>query len=590
MAQQNISNFDEMIARRTGNGFREEDLPESMEWCLACDSQIANKPLFQKYRVCPSCRFHYTLGARERIDLIADEGTFKEKNRSIASLDPLSFSGRVAYKERLSMDQRRTGLTEAAVTGTCQIGGSSAVLIVLDVGFMGGSMGSVVGEKIARALEHAVKKKMPAIAIVTSEGARIQEGVLSLMQMAKTSIAVNKLAEEGLPFISVLANPTTGQAYASFASLADVILAEPGALVGLAPLRALAEASPTPLPPEAHTAEYHLEHGLLDKIVDREDLRDTLATLLALTASDTLKLKSKTRVKAQIHRAPAWESVQLARHEKRPSATDYIIRIFSNFVELHGDRVFAEDSSVICGIGQLGSQPVVVIGQEGQTMPEGFRKAQRIMKLASKFNLPIVTLIDTPGPAQSLESEERGLGNIIATTISGMAGLPVPSIAVIIGEGGSEAALALGLADQVLMLENAIYSSISPEVAAALIYRDETKAPELAESLKLTAADCIDMRIVDMIVQEPDGGAHTNPNEAARNLKRALMSVLAVLRDTSTKKLLKERYKKFRKMGEHSSLFRLAVARKVRRIKRLRRRRKAKKASLPPEVAPSAGE
>ncbi len=577
----------ELQADGKGDGSLENLQAQSMEWCLACDSQIADKELYLKYRVCPSCRFHYTLGARERISLIVDEGTFKEKNRSIASLDPLSFSGRTSYKDRLSMDQQRTGLTEAVVTGTCQIGGISAVLIVLDVGFMGGSMGQVVGEKITLALERAAKKKLPAVAIVTSEGARIQEGVLSLMQMAKTSMAVNKLSEEGLPFISVLANPTTGQAYASFASLADIILAEPGALVGLAPLRALAEASSAPLPPEAHTAEYHLRHGLLDKIVDREDLRDFLATLLDSISSSALKTKGKTKIKAQIRHSPAWESVQLARHAQRPSATDFIIRMFSNFVELHGDRTFAEDSSIICGIGQMGSQSVVVIGQEGSTTPEGFRKAQRIMKLASKFNLPLITLIDTPGPMQSLESEERGLGNIIAATISHMAGLPVPSIAVIIGEGGSEAALALGIADRVLMLENAIYSSISPEGAASLIYRDETRAPELAEALKLTAADCKDLQIVDMIVPEPVNGAHTNPNEAARHLKRALLSVLIALHDTATKKLLKERYKKFRKMGEHSSRFRLAVAR---RVKRIRRRRRGKKVQKPAEQAASAGE
>ena len=202
------------------------------ETCLVCDTSLASADLYTQFRVCPVCRFHYSMSARERITCLADPQTFREINRLLITLDPLSFSSRVSYKQRIFHDQRRTGLTEAVVTGTCAIGGSPAVLIVLDFGFMGGTMGCVVGEKVALALEQAAKRKLPAIAVVTSGGARIQEGILSLMQMAKTSIAANQLSDKGLPFISVLANPATGQAYASFANLADIVVAEPGAIVG----------------------------------------------------------------------------------------------------------------------------------------------------------------------------------------------------------------------------------------------------------------------------------------------------------------------------------------------------------------------
>ena len=594
-----VRNVTDLLSSVTRRPKGDDDGPTSRtrETCLVCGAGLVDSELFAEYRICGSCRFHYSMTARERINTLADPATFRETNRSVTSLDPLSFSTRTPYKQRLFRDQRRTGLTEAAVTGTCAIGGSPVVLIVLDFGFMGGSMGCVVGEKVALAFEHAAKNKRPVVAIVTSGGSRIQEGVLSLMQMAKTSITTGKLADKGLAFITVLSNPATGQAYASFANLADVILAEPGAIVGFAPLRAVKESTQQPLPGGSHTAEYHLEHGMVDAVVDRARLRDHLAVLLDLLSARyqlTAKRKDETE-RGEPPRAPAWDSVQLARHEERPTALDYIGRIVANFVELHGDRSYGDDPAIVCGLGQLGGQTVVIIGQErgrgddadrrnqGMTSPEGFRKAQRAIGLAAKFQVPLITLIDTPGPYPGLDVEERGIGNAIATTMSCMAELAAPSIAVIIGEGGSEGALALGVANRVLMMENAIYSIISPEDAAGLIYQDEARAEEVAESLKLMAQDCEELGIVDVVVQESLGGAHTNPDESARQLSRALLQELAEIQRMSRRRLVSERYKKFRKMGEYSSHFRAAITREVDAlqgavvtgVKRIARRRSA---------------
>ena len=572
-----VRNLTDLLSSVARRGRSEERVVESRKTCLVCDASLVDSQLYTQYRVCHVCRFHYSMTARERIDALADPGTFRETNRSLISLDPLSFSSRVSYKQRIFRDQRRTGLTEAAVTGTCSIGGSPAVLITLDFGFMGGTVGCVVGEKVALALELAVKKKLPAIAIVTSGGARIQEGVLSLMQMAKTSFAHSQLHDKGLPFISVLANPATGQAFASFGNLADVIVAEPGAIVGFSPLRDIRETSGQPLPMGSHTAESHLDHGMLDAVVDRAQLRDLLAVLLDLLGPQyRLTLRKKSQ-KQRIERQPieAWSSVQLARHESRPSSLDYIGRIFGTFVELHGDRSFGDDKSVVSGLGHLGGQTVMVIGQErgrghnaaehadGRTSPEGFRKAQRALRLASKFDLPLITLIDTPGPNLSLEAEERGLGNAIATTMALMAGLQIPTVSALIGEGGSAGALALGVADRVLMMEHAIYSTISPEDAAELIYQDEARADEVAESLRLTAHDCLELGIVDIVVPEPPGGAHTNPDEAARQLRRTLLQELAELQSMSKRRMLKKRYEKFRNMGEYSSHYKTAITREV---------------------------
>ncbi len=563
------------VAKR---GREDSEESEARDTCLVCEEDLAASDVYAQFHVCPRCRFHYSMTARNRITSLVDPNSFREFNGSVISLDPLSFSSRDSYTRRLFRDQRRTGLTEAIVTGSCAIGGSPTILMVLDFGFMGGTMGCVVGEKVALALERAVKRKLPAVAVVTSGGARIQEGVLSLMQMAKTSIASNRMSEAGLPFVTVMANPTTGQAYGSFANLADVLLGEPGAIVGFSSFRMITRATQAPLPTESHTAESRLQHGLLDAVVDRRELRTVLGVLLDLLGP-RYKLTRASRAKreaSEVSRPQAWNSVQLARHQSRPSSSDYLARIFDNFVELHGDRTYGDDSSVICGLGQLAGQTVMVIGQErrreerdgdppsgGRTKPEGFRKAQRGMRLAAKFEMPLITMIDTPGPDLSEDAEERGLGNAIATTMELMSGLEIPSISVVIGEGGSGGALALGVADRSLMLQNAIYSPISPEDAAEVMYQDSGRADEAAESLRLTAHDCLDLQIIDTVVPEPPGGAHTNPDEAARQLRRILVSEMTSIQSMSSRKMLRERYKKYRNIGEYSSHFRAAITREV---------------------------
>ena len=563
-------NITDLVGSVIGNRNGKSE-PHIREICLVCSQSMAFSDLYARLRVCPICRFHYSMTARERIASLVDAESFQEINRSVTSLDPLSFSSRGSYKQRIFSDQSRTGLNEAVVTGRCSISGSPLMLIALDFGFMGGTMGCVVGEKIALAMEQAAKRSLPVVAVVTSGGARFQEGVLSLMQMAKTSIAAVQLAEKGLPFIAVLANPATGQTYASFVSLADIIVAEPEAIVGFSPVRALQEASEEPLPSHSQTAEAHMQHGLIDGIVDRSKLRTLLAIILDLLGQQyRLTTRDKSRRQAlEPQQTDAWDYVQLARHEDRPTSADYIRSVFDNFIEIHGDRASEDDESVICGFGQIGGQTVMAVGQQRRRdsdrgiSPGGFRKAQRAFVMADKFGLPVVTLLDSTGPDVSLDAEERGLGSAIATTIAKINAVKTPTVSVVIGEGGSEAALAFGVADRVLMMENAIYSTISPEGAAELIYQDEGRADEVAEALKLTAHDCREYGIVDMLVQEPLGGAHTDPDEAARQLKRVLLQELSELQSKSTRSLLRDRYKKFRKMGEYSSRFRAAINREA---------------------------
>ncbi len=544
--------------------------------CLYCEEEIRESTSYQSYRVCPYCRFHYSLSARQRIQLLADRKSFKETHKYLSSVAPITFSQRGSYRNLVSKDQNRTGLTEATVTGTCRIDGVRAMLVVLDFGFMGGSMGSVVGEKIALGLEEAAHQELPLVAVVTGGGARIQEGVLSLMQMAKTVTAANRFKEKGLPFVAVLANPSTGQAYASFANLADVILAEPGSLIGLSPLRALRELSATPLPLDAHTAESHLEHGLVDNVVDRESLKYRVAALLRLLMGEKLgkgEFEPPPRNRPPLGPDPeVWEAVSVTRHGERPSATYYVRNILTQFFELHGDRLSGDDGSIVTGVGYLYDLPVAVVGQQRpysldgakyHVNPDGLRKAQRLIKLASRFRLPVISYIDTQGADPGLEAEEHGMGNAIASTLSLLLESPVPIVASIIGEGGNEGALSLGISDRIIMQQYAVFAPITLNRAPGGPFIDPELDREAAEALMLTARDCLELGIIDAIVPEPVEGAHNDPKEGAAVLKAEIYRSLKEVSKSSKSKLLGERYKKFRQMGETSAYSQEAMDREV---------------------------
>ncbi|MFO8010383.1 MAG: carboxyl transferase domain-containing protein, partial [Dehalococcoidia bacterium] len=527
----------ERLRRRRSGKIHLKPLPEvpiEDAVCYSCGAELHKSDLYQQHRVCEVCGFHHSLSAYERIYILADPASFEELDLIGALSDPSKFIGNESYQERIREAQERTGLSEAVVTGTCTIGGNPTVIAVLDFGFLGGNMGMVVGDRIARAFDTAVKQNLPIVTVVSSGGARIEEGVLSLVQMAKTVAVAKKLDNNRLPHISILTHPTTGEVYASFANLGDVIFAEPKAMIGFAPIRTLQQSADDSLSEMDHTAESHLEHGLIDQIVDRTRLRNMLSVTLDLLSSRyRLGMKKKVPQYFAPTNPPeqAWDTIQLARHEARPTALDYIFRITSAFVEIHGDRSYSDDPAVVCGFAELGGQAVVIIGQqgdrnEGHTSSEGFRKARRGMKLAAKFGLPLITLIDTPGAYPGPESEERGIGHGIASTMALLIDLPTPVISVIIGEGGSEGALALGIANRVLIMENAYLSVVSPERAASIFSRDTSKASSFASALRLTAADCRELGVVDVIVPEPRGGAHTDHVEASRLLRNVIIREL----------------------------------------------------------------
>ena len=567
------------------------DLEQEHSICLVCGTDLEGAELFQRLRVCPRCGFHYNISARARIAALTDPGSFEETHRWITSIDPLEFSPRVSYQVRVLNDQVRTGLSEAAVTGIASIGGSKCAIIAIDFGFLGGSMGLVVGEKVARAFEHAASQRLPVITFATSGGARLQEGVLSLTQMAKTVVAARTLRERNLPLISVLANPSSGQILSSFVSMSDIRIGEPNAHIAFASLGILREVDESPESDDRSKSEAMLSHGHLDMVLNRGEHRDRLATLLGLFRNDVKSDVSRRRraIRYRPTRQDAWDSVRLSRRADRPKASDYISKVFRNFTELHGDRSGADDDGVTIGIGYLGVYPVMVIAQESVTHDDtesvdpddyaasftehfgdanldrggiavtGFRKARRAAKMAADFKFPLVVLIDTPGPRLGIEQELQGMASEIAEMINVMLDIETPVVSVVIGEGGSEAALAFGIADRLLMLENSIYTPISPEAGAATELRDRARAPEVARSLRLTAYDALKMGIADRLVSEPEGGANADPAGAARALRQVLINEVGRLRKRHRRVLARHRRKRYRHIGEYGPEFRAAV-------------------------------
>ena len=487
------------------------------------------------------------------------------------------------YPEKLTAAQNKTGLREAAVTATGRIGGVACVAAVLDSRFFMGSMSTAVGEKITRAVEYAAAKRLPLVIFSASGGARMQEGIFSLMQMAKTSAAIQRFSARGGLYVSVLTHPTTGGVTASFASLGDIMLAEPGALIGFAGPRVIEQTIGEKLPAGFQRSEFQLEHGFVDQVVPRDQLRDTLIRVLPLDAQITALKGSGDDMDAitahaaelaelaveedEILRAcgplTAEDRVFLARHPDRPHIDETISALFTDFFEQRGDRQCKEDPAILGGVARFHGMPVTVIGHRkgssleenlacnfGMPGPEGYRKALRLMKQAEKFGRPIITFIDTPGAYPGKDAEERGQGEAIARNLMEMSGLTVPVIAVVTGEGSSGGALALGVANHILMLENAVYSVLSPEGFASILWKDASRSGEACEMMKLTAQDLYQDGIVEEVIPEPVGGAQRGHTVLFEQLDAALWAHLKTLCRMNGRALADQRYKKYRQIGE----------------------------------------
>ncbi|HJP80309.1 MAG TPA: acetyl-CoA carboxylase, carboxyltransferase subunit beta [Pseudonocardiaceae bacterium] len=538
------------------------------EWlaCDRCGALIYGKRFTRSLHTCPECGWHARLDARARVEQLLDPGTARDVPVGPAIVDPLGFHDRGSYVDKLAAARDRTGQSDAVVVSAGEIGGVPVVLAVTDFRFLGGSLGVGAGEAITVAAETALRRRIPLLLVTASGGARMQEGLLSLMQMAKTASALAALDRAGLLTVTVVTDPTYGGVAASFATLTDVIVSEPGARMGFAGARVIEQTISQKLPDGFQTAEFLLDHGLVDGVWSRGELRANLGRLLALTGPadplPAIPADPIVRDPGQVRTRPAWEQVGLARHIDRPTTLEQIGFWLDGFVELHGDRLDADDPAIVGGTGLLDGQPVMVIGHQkghstaelvkhrfGMPLPSGYRKAQRLMALAAKLGLPVITLIDTPGGYPGIEAEEHGQSIAIARCISAMAELPVPTVAVITGEGGSGGALALATADAVLMCANATYSVISPEGCAAILWQSAASADRAAEALGIDVASALRLGVADGMVPEPAGGAHTDPAAACEFVRRSVITALAGLRARDDAERLAARRLRLRRYG-----------------------------------------
>jgi len=500
------------------------DIPEGL-WkkCRICKEPIFAEDVKSNLYTCPKCGGYFRVHAYRRIEMLVDDGSFIEWNKTMPISNPLDFPD---YETKLEEERQKSKLNEAVVTGEATIGNVRTAIAVCDARFMMSSMGRVVGEKITAAVEKATEEKMPIIIFSCSGGARMQEGMISLMQMAKTSAALKRHHEAGQLFISFLTDPTMGGVSASFAMLGDIILAEPKALIGFAGPRVIAQTIGTKLPEGFQSAEFLLEHGFIDAIVERSEQRSVLKKILRAHTSGFKKVArqesqdentEKVAEKRPKVKAPknAWDSVLLSRRPDRPTAKDYIDRMFSFFLELHGDRLSGDDGAIIGGIANYYGKPVMVVAEQkgksikenkirnfGMPNPSGYRKALRLMKHAQKFNMPIICIVDTPGAFCGIEAEEKGQAEAIARALFEMSDMTVPILSVVIGEGGSGGALALAVANEVWMLEHSIYSILSPEGFASILYKDAKKSKEAAEVMKITSKELLALGVIDRVIKE----------------------------------------------------------------------------------------
>lgn len=557
---------------------KKPNVPEGLAVkCNKCGKILYNKYLKENHMVCGECGSYFRLSVEERIKLLADEGTFVPMFEEISTKNPIDFPD---YEEKLTTQREKSGYKDAVTVGKCAINGMETYLCIMNADFMMASMGTVVGEKITRIFEKATTERLPVIIYTASGGARMQEGIFSLMQMAKVSAAVARHSAAGQLYVTVLTHPTTGGVTASFAMEGDVILAEPGALVGFAGPRVIEQTIRQKLPEGFQTSEFLLEKGFVDAIAERKDQKQMLTDILRAHKSESdfknfypikvfnyinyvLKNSEKSKEHKEMKRhnvASVWEKVMMARAQERPTGLDYINLICSNFMEFHGDRYFGDDSAIVGGIAFFNGRPVTVIAEQkgrntqenvmrnfGMPNPEGYRKALRLMKQAEKFNRPVICFIDTPGAYPGMGAEERGQGEAIAKNLMEMSMLKTPVISFVIGEGGSGGALALGVADRVYMLENSIYSILSPEGFASILWKDSTRAREAAQIMRITADDLMEFGVIDGIVPEAALGADKGIEECAAYMTGLIEKSIEELKLEDKNSLIGKRYERFRK-------------------------------------------
>jgi acetyl-CoA carboxylase carboxyl transferase subunit beta len=468
--------------------------------------------------------------------------------------DPLAYVGEVPYPKQLAQTRAATGSPESVAAARTQIGGRDCVVVAFDFGFLGGSLGVAAGQVIVEALEIAADERRPVVMIVASSGARMQEGLAALFQMARTAAAVVRLRTARVPLVTVLTHPTTGAPFASCANLADILLAEPGALIGFAGPRVVAQV--TGRLREARRAEDLAHAGLVDAVVPRQALRRELA--LAIDLLQPLGQSAAAPLpELPVPVAPEdrWDLLRRLRDPHAPTAAQWLALLAGRRVYLRGDRGGADDPAMVCAVAEVAGRSMVVLAHDrlagsGYVTAAGYRKAMRALAIASRLELPVLSLIDTPGAAVGPEADGEGVAHWIAECFATMLTLPVPIVSLVVGQGSSGGALALAVGDRLYMLEESTFSVIAPEGAAAILPKAGLPPQEWAEKLKLAAADAFDLGLIDGVV--PGGGTDRRTrNATVRRVLDLLAGVLPELEAREPADVVMARVARYRGAGEH---------------------------------------
>ena len=507
-------------------------LGENLVDCLSCQEKISETDFYAKYRICPFCNFHYSVDFSKRLEIISDQGSFVEFNKNITVRKPKNLRLNQNYKKNVKTTRERTGLEEAVITGTCNIGGIKSVIILLDFGFLGGSMGIIVGEKVSKAFSYSRKNSLPVLSVISSGGRRVQEGVFSLIQMIKTTNATDELNDKKLPHVSILTNPSGGQVYSSFAISADIKIAEPGAIIGMFSRNEIAKTS---IDNEGIdlTSENFFENGLIDNIISRNNLKKEISSILESLTSNN---KIPKKVDLELPEIEFVKSNQTKKIEKsRPSAKQYLNIIFDDVISLKDNN---EKNLSTLGIAKLGPQSVIYLIQnfqrinkinDGKLNINDFERIKDAIKLSKKFKLPTIFFVDNKGINNTFKNEISGIANLLSENIKLLSNHEEPLISIITGETTSEGSLPYFISDSVLMLEYSILNTGLDSAGKDI----------------LSAYDCLETGIIDKIIQEPPLGASKGLEDMSRLIKISLINQLSILNYKSKRKLVKSRIKKF---------------------------------------------
>ncbi|MCX5152832.1 acetyl-CoA carboxylase [Streptomyces sp. NBC_00291] len=439
------------------------------------------------------------LSARAAIASLADPGSFVElpvPPRESPADGPLAWSG---YDESRARAELRTGERESVVTGTVRIGGHEATLISFEFGFLGGSLGERTGDRLEAAYSHARAHRLPLVSLIATGGSRMQEGMLALTQLQRVARQSVLTRAAGLPQIAVLRDPTTGGGWATLGAGADVVLALPGAQVGFAGSRV----RPADADPAAYTAEGQYASGHVDAVVPAASLPGTVTDWLRLLAAprSTEPVEPPAALVDATPPATGWEAVGQARHPDRPRARAYLDAYFTLRLPLSGDRAGGTDPGMLCGFGLREGRAVAYAAQCGTAIrPAGYRTAARVIRLADRLGIPVLTLVDTPGAANDAAAEHAGAGAAIADTFAAVAGASVPVTTLLIGEGGSGGALALAAPGNTWVTPDSYFSVIAPELAAAILKRPADQAPATADQLRVRPQDLVALGVARGVV------------------------------------------------------------------------------------------